>query len=81
MEMFQNYLFENSPLGPERNAIILQHLLKYIEEASEWFMKYVSQELEIQSALKGELQNKLSCQLDELKQEQLREKQKYLKKV
>ena len=57
MEMFQSYLFENCPLGPERNAIILQHLLKYIEEASEYFMKHVSNELELQSTLKEQLQS------------------------
>ena len=45
--MFQNYLFENSPLGPERHAIILQHLNKYLEEASEFFLKIMTQEVEI----------------------------------
>ena len=65
--MFQSYLFENSPLGPERNAIILQHLLKFIEEASEWFMKSVSQELEVQNTLKEDLHAKLSEQLDSIK--------------
>ncbi len=81
MEMFQNYLFENSPLGPGRHAIILQHLNKYLEEASEYFLKAMEQELEIQSTLKVEMQKKLSTQLDEVREELLREKNNLLKKV
>ena len=81
MEMFQSYLMENSPLGPERNAIILQHLLRYMEEGSEYFMKFVSNELEIQNTLKGELEQKLSTKLEEMKTTQLKEKEAHMKKI
>lgn len=61
LRMFQNYILENGPLGPHRNVIMLQHLLKYLEDASELFVKQLGYENQVQTTLKEELQKKLEA--------------------
>ena len=81
LRLFQQYFIENGPPGPNRKSIMLDFCQKCLIEASDYFTKTLRNKLELDKALADENINRMTKEIDELKEESIRVSYSYLSKI
>ncbi len=74
-------MLDEGPVGPNREAIIFQHIVRFLEEASEIFVNSLRHENEMQGTLKDEMQKSKDAEICDIKEETLTQKNTLMKKI
>jgi hypothetical protein len=72
---------ENGPRTANKQLIILDYLQKALKEGASYFLSNLTQEIEIQKTISGELNKKLEREVKENKEDMMREKNSLLQKL
>lgn len=81
LKLFEGFVIDEGPVGPNREAIIYQHMVRFLEEASEVFVNSLLHENEMQGTLKDEMQKSKDAEICDIKEEMLSQKNTYMKKI
>jgi len=69
MKQFQAFAFENMPPGPQRRLTLTDFCHKALQEASEFLIRTIANELVLQRRIAEEALSKFHTELKELKEE------------
>lgn len=81
LKAFKTFFLEQGPLGPKRKELMLNFCNEKNSEASDYFLKNVSNELQLTQQLSSENYTRLEAELRETKEELLKQRDMYQRKL